>query len=305
MRTAILFSGTAYNFYDSIASLMANLVLPNNADVFILTSRYNMRRKAPSTDVLFSDDAKTWAEKARTMVRDTSRLVTNEDVAIIRGVFGDRLKDIRFINDMPEYQAHTAADGKKMMDLVNQFRRQSVVLGKPAPFGGDVTDPENNNIRCVIDQYHHVKRCYEMMEQFEQENGFKYDFVVRARLDFIAPSPLVLSHYYLNQDPSYLYVLGSFRRDPMEWADEFCWFSYRGTAARLFPELDRMGLIADRSYNTIHKGNEYLFAPETQFSILLYELAMCVINVKIYRSARYTKGTDGFDYMNYMFRREL
>lgn len=301
MKTAILFSGTAHNFKYSIQSLMDNVVVPNDADVFILTSRYNLRRKTPHTtdNLPTATDYAEWDAKALTSIRDVSQPINDADIELIRNTFGDRLKGLYFIDDMPEYQNVMLNDRIRMMDLVNKYRRENT----PAPFGGDVTNSDNGNIKCVIDQFNNIKKCYEIMEAYENGNGFKYDFVMRIRLDFVAPDVINIAHYYLNQDYHYLYCMGCFRIDKFEWMDEWGWFSHRDTAAKLFPYLNRMGFTINKKYNTIGSGNEFLFAPETQFSLLLHELNMKVINVHIYRSACYTDGGDGFDYMNYRFLR--
>jgi hypothetical protein len=186
-----------------------------------------------------------------------------------------------------------------MMREVNNFRELNI----PQPFGSNVLNTENGNIRCVIDQYGHIKKCFELMEEYEDANGFTYDYVMRARIDFICPFNFNLAHYYLNQDYPYLYLCGSYKIDNFEWTDEYCWFSKRPIAEKIFKSLDRMGLITDKmGKETISNNNEFLFSPETQFSLLLHELGLKVLNVKIYRSGRYTNDGD-YDYMNYTFSR--
>lgn len=296
MRTAILFTGTSYNFRFSIESLMQNFVLANDADVFILTSKYNMRRRTKAGTIPEASDSEAWHSKSQEMEREESDL-TQEDIDFIRSVFGSRLKVLAFIEDMPDYMKYLEGERVKMMDLVNIQRKNF----NPAPFGSDVTSTENGNIRCVIDQYNHVKKCFELMEAFEISHE-KYDYVCRARIDFICPKPIVFAHYYLNHDKSYLYTFGSYKIDNFEWADEYCFFAKRDIANVLFKSMDRMGLIThDRTkYNTISNNNEFLFCAETQYALLLDELNLPIVNVKIYRTAKYTN-SEGYDYMNYMF----
>lgn len=141
------------------------------------------------------------------------------------------------------------------------------------------------------------------MQAYEHTAGIKYHFVVRARMDFMVPEPVVLEHYHLNHDHPYLYVCGSFRRDPMEWADEFCFWAKRITADRLFPHLDQMGFVPEQGLTTIYNGNDYLFSTECQFSLLLHKLNIPCINVRIYRSSCFNPGGDGYDYLNYILRR--
>lgn len=296
MRTAILFTGTSYNFRFSIESLMQNFVLPNNADVFILTSRYNMMRRTKESEIPSAHDAKEWHLKSQQIEREETQL-NESDIEFIRSVFGDRLKVLAFIEDMPEYGRYLEGERVKMMDLVNSHRRNF----NPQPFGSDVLNTENGNIRCVIDQYNHVKKCFELMELYERSHE-KYNYVCRARIDFICQEPIVFSHYYLNHDKSFLYLLGSYKIDNFEWADEYCFFAKRDIADSLFNSMDRMGLITNegQKYNTISNGNEFLYCAETQFAILLQELDLPILNVKIYRTAKYTN-SNGYDYMNYMF----
>lgn len=308
MRTAILFSGTAYNFRHSIASIMENMVLPNDADVFILTSRYNMmRRTVSSSDVPLADDANQdlWNSKSRSITRHETQ-INDSDIAFIRETFGNRLVELQFIEDNPSYMAYLNTERVNMMMGINRYRDECLTIpGAIQPFGGDATQPENGNIKCVVDQYNHVKKCFEIMQHHEGIKG-RYDYVVRARLDCIASEKIVFAHYYLNHDYPYLYLCGSVRNDSFEWADEFFWFSKRDTAEKLFPALNRMGFITDRKYNTLApmQPNDFVFAPETQFSLLLYELEIPLINVHIYRSAKFTNGGDGYDYYNYKLRRD-
>jgi len=299
MRTAIIFSGTSYNFKFSVESLMKNLIIPNDADVFILTSRYNMRRRTVATEKKYLvENWSDWVEKSLTIERnDTS--VTEADIQLIKDAFGNRLKGLYFIDDMPDYQLHLARERNRLMDLINFYRSNNM----PAPFGGDVTDSNNGNIRCIIDQYNHVKKCFELMKRYEISNG-KYDYVMRVRLDFICPFEFNISHYYLGQDFHYLYSCGSFRTDPMEWADEFCFFAPRDIAENVFMNMDKMGFVPAGKRITVNESNDFIFAPETQFSLLLHELDIKVRNVKIFRSGYYSHGGDGYDYMNYRFRRD-
>lgn len=308
MRTAILFSGTAYNYKYSIDSLFKNLIFPNNADVFILTSHYNMRRRTvEGTLKVNAEDAEGWAIKNRAQERNEANGITTADINFIKDTFGDHLKVFQLMDHLDGYAEYINGEREKMMDTVNKYRAESLELKLPQPFGSDVLHSDNGNVRAIIDQYNHVKRCFELMEEYENANGFKYDIVARVRIDFICPFKFDFSHYYLNQDYHYLYNCGMFRQDPFEWADEFCFFSHRDTAQRVFKNLNRMGFITDRKYNTVYfeQGNDFIFAPECQWSLLLYELDVKALPIKIFRSACYTKGGDGWEYYNYMFRREI
>ena len=119
MKTAILLTGTSYNFRFSIQSLMDNLVIPNDADVFVLTSRCNVKRRAPTTaEAVSSDDPEAWAKKAATVERDTTQPFSQTDLEYLHQVLGGRLKALCFLEDMPDYEGQLQVRRQQMMDTV-------------------------------------------------------------------------------------------------------------------------------------------------------------------------------------------
>ncbi len=309
-KVAIIFSGTAYNYQTSIGSLLENLLVPNDADAFILTSRHNEVRRVPESDEIVDDSMPdAWAKKAHDQVRVTSPIDADGE-RLIRETFGDRLKGLLFLEDLPEHQADLDAKRTAMMNAINAYTEESKQRGITSlSFGGNVvTDPSNGTIRCTVDQYNHAKRCFQMLEAYEQELGEKYAWVVRVRLDFVCPEPFILERYYLNQDIPYLYVSRNTMDldNPVEWLDEFFWFSPRDIAQSLFTGLSRMGIIANRNYRTSHheqQSNDFMFSPETQFALLVQELGLPLLSIRVVRGSQYTNGGDGYDYLNYVLRR--
>jgi hypothetical protein len=309
-KVAVIFSGTAYNYQTSIGSLLENLLIPNDADAFILTSRHNELRRTPHSDEVVTDSMPdAWVKKVQDQVRITEP-IDADGVRLIRDTFGDRLKGLCFLEDLPDHQADIDAKRAAMMNAINSYIEESKQRGHTRlPFGGNTTtDPSNGCIRCVVDQYNHAKRCFQIMEAHERAVGERYAWVVRVRLDFVCPEPFVLERYYLNQDVPYLYVSRNTMEleNPVEWLDEFFWFSPRDIAQSLFTGLSRMGLITDRNYRTIHQeqqSNDFMFAPETQFALLVQELGLPLLSVRVVRGSQYTDGGDGFDYLNYVLRR--
>lgn len=306
-RTAILYSGSAYNTKFSLPSALKNLIEPNNADVFIVTDRRCLRRKTVASVIPDPDlDWQKFLEKNNRQVNDLSTPLQDEEVLHIKEVFGERLKSFNLIEDMQEYSGYLNEERAKMMHTCNEYRRESINRGIKPPFN-EIEHPANGNILCVVDQFRHIRKCYELMCEYENEHGFKYDYVMRARIDFIVPEKISVEHYTLNHDKAYWYIMGSVLRDPFPFAEEFCWFSKRSIADQIYPALDRMGLITDRKYDTYYEpqNNDFRFAAEAQFALLIKELGLPWINVKIYRSAQYTSGGDGWDYMNYRFKRNI
>lgn len=312
-RTAILYSGSAYNIKHSIKSQLENLIIPNDADVFIFTNRFCKRRKTPAgyiPDVSKLDTVEEndkWVEKVKTQFFEDIPL-TDEEISLIKNTLGDRVKVFQVADDYPDYMNYLNAGREEMRNSINVRMRENAEMGLATLFNGSpIENSDNGNIRNTSDQYKHVKKCYELMCQYEAENNIKYDWVIRARIDFVVPFVFNISHYYLNHDAPYLYNCSGFRNDDnVEWAEEFCWFSKRIVAEKLFPQLNRLGTIQTREYKTIDEKYpiDMLFSPEVQYCLLLLELNLHVITVPIHRSAMYTPGNDGYDYFNYMFRRD-
>ena len=305
-RTAILFSGSAYNIRFSIQSMMDNLVMPNNADVFIVTERRCLRRRTPAGEI---PDIETqwekWENKTKTIEHYLDQPLTNEEIELIKTTLGDRLKGFYLMDDMPEYFGYINQERDKMVAAVNTYRKENIELGIKPPFGNDVTHNDNGNIRCVVDQFRHIKKCYEFMCDYENQNNFKYDYVMRARIDFIVPEKISIEYYTLNHDRAYWYIMGSVLREEFPYSDEWCWFSKRSICDKIYPNLENMGLITDRKYETYYakQNNDFRFGSETQMALFISEINILYINVKIYRSSVFTNGGDGYDYMNYKFSR--
>ena len=306
-QTAILLSGRLGSWRNSLPSLRDNLARPSEADVFIVTSWKNMLRKAPSTPLVVSSANRlTWHEKGRTIVRE-ERLVTSSEVMEIAELLGPEvLKQILFVEDQSlSDQLTVALNRRKMAEAIKLYQAENRLRRLPPPCSGNDVLPEDAGIGYVVDQYHRVRTCYEAMERHEVQRGARYAYVMRARPDFVVDWSWDIRRYI--DDLNALFVCGSVRGnisfDEMEWADDFCWFSGREVAERLFPNLNRMGLITNRKHNTYNTAqkNDYVFAPETQFSLLLYELELPVKGLKIIREGQYTSGGDGYDYLNYLF----
>jgi len=304
-RTAILFSGSAYNIRFSIKSAMENLVIPNNADVFIVTERRCLRRRTVSQEPIpHVDQWEQFEKKTRSIRQELALPLTDQEIQLMRDTFGDRLKVFFLMDDNNDYKRYIANERDKMRIACNEYRKKSLELGIKPPFN-EIFDSDNGNIRCVVDQYRHVKKAYELMCQYENENNFKYDYVMRARIDFVVPEKISIEYYTLPHDRAYWYIMGSVLRDPFLYSEEFCWFSKRSICDKIYPALERMGYMTDRKYDTYYapQNNDFRFCAETQFAILIHELGIPHINVKIYRASMFSKGDDGYDYMNYFFRR--
>lgn len=297
-RTAILYSGSAYNIKYSLQSQLENLIIPNDADVFVLTTRYCLRRKTKSTipipDVDF--DTEEWNKKNANTIRDNEPL-SNEELELIKSTFGNRLKVVMVAEDTLEYMSYIEGERNKVQSEINNYNKESANLENPIC--------EISSIGSVVDQYRHAWKLYQLMQDYEKQTGIRYEWIMRARMDFIVPFEFNLKHYYENHDEPYLYDLHGFAPNTPYWFEEYCWFSKRKIADMLFPALNKIGLLTDRKYSTIEGEKDHRFSAEVQCGLLIYELGLQdkIIPVRIWRSCCYSSGGDGYDYFNYMFRR--
>lgn len=301
-KIAILLSGTAYNYKFSIDSMLKNMVIPNDADVFILTSRENDLRRTTDQTRINEIDPDEWHKKSLTIKRDKTS-VDDDQVNVISKTFGDRLKGFQFIEDIPGYSLYLESEQRRLAGIINNYSDESRSLKIKPAFRKKVASENNTYLMCMINQYNNVKMGFEIMKLYENKNNCEYDFIARVRMDFIVPEKIYFSWYYLNQDLGFLNVMGSVRENKFEWCDEYCFFARKDTANTLFSNLNQIGFITNRKYNTINPDNkeDYCFSPEVQFSLLCHELNLSLQQVKIFRSATYTDGGDGYDYFNYKF----
>ncbi len=157
-RSAIIFGGSSYNIKYSLESLKANLIEENDCDVFVVTTRACKRRKFDSIDE--SD-------------------LTNEEIELIKTTFGDRLKGLIIAEEDENYYNSIKNRRVAMMETANSYIKESKSQNLIPPWKGNlINSPDNGNIRCIIDQYSHIKRAYELMEEYENQNNFKYSYVI-------------------------------------------------------------------------------------------------------------------------------
>jgi hypothetical protein len=168
MRTAILLSGRMRTFWHNYKNVMENLIVPNNADVFIFAGGDNRsggiypgcsslkNRSGGQENLLEIDERQYFTEK-----------------------LGQYLKKMVFIED---------DRNQYISDYTGIFPFSSPVSGATTP-GGD------HRHYYIVDAYLRQKKCNELRKQYETEHGFKYDAVVRLRSDMIFTFKLDLQGY--------------------------------------------------------------------------------------------------------------
>jgi hypothetical protein len=149
-RIAIIVSGRTRNFPMTLKNFMDNIVVPNNADVFILFQR-NTRLTCDHVPI------------------------PNNDMKHIKKVLGKNLKHISFTDDDydKEFSETMEACNRNIQDLMippSQLRH-NILDNKISPY--------------PIDQYLKIRKIAIILEEYEKKNNIKYDIVVRSRIDHI------------------------------------------------------------------------------------------------------------------------
>jgi hypothetical protein len=168
VKVAVLMSGFMYNYKFNYTSIIENLISLHNADVFIFTGRRNTLK----------DYHKEF------FINEEEERYIKEILSPIKLSFSDDDEFyIKELNELKElYKNHVSSFKSKMEDVY--------YLGEKG---------ERN-----VDQYLRLKKAYELMHNYEKENNFKYDIIIRCRPDDMILSPINLRKIY----KSTVYVLG-------------------------------------------------------------------------------------------------
>lgn len=182
-RTAVLFSGQLRHFKKSFPSVYKNLILPNNADVFIhawfdkdnltLHSR-DAGRKYPPLD---PDDDQRVIEmyKPKRYVIEKQRMFCNKHIKIPE----------KYTRDMISMQNDPAIAAQRTTFLVHSM-------------------------------WYSLFKCNELKELYALENNINYDYVINIRFDASINSPVIMSTYDTTQG---LYTCNNLQREglPSDW----------------------------------------------------------------------------------------
>jgi hypothetical protein len=153
-RLCVVISGYIYQYLVSIDNIINNLIIPNNADVYMNIGIYNNIRGK-------NKDVNTRYDKC----------LTNEDIFIIKNKFGKYLKKL-FIFDIDEkYMEDLKKANVDYKERTNDFDPLSYNAFYCVKKGVCNEKPTN-------EQYFHVSKCFDLIPENEI-----YDYCIRIRLD--------------------------------------------------------------------------------------------------------------------------
>lgn len=158
MRTAVLLTGLQRNSSHFVANLLGCLIDINDCDVFIYTA----------------DDSKVRREVGRE-IRILNMRPDDDfcDEDGLRKRYGEKVKGVKVDRgnaEMNEFMSLLFPD-----DGVDVKREKHMSNGRDS----HVLECNKN----IVSQFFKVRQAVLMMEEYERANGFKYDYVLRLRMD--------------------------------------------------------------------------------------------------------------------------
>lgn len=162
MKIAILLSGRMRTFWHNYKNILENLIVPNDADVFIFAGG----------DQRFNDDRWTGLYPYCSTLKS-------------RG--GDSIENII---DLDERQYFT--------DKLGSYLKKFVYLEEDPSFKTDFSEilgQKTHGHGYIVEAYLRQKKCNELRKQYELEQGLKYDAIVRLRSDMVFSFKLDLQNY--------------------------------------------------------------------------------------------------------------
>jgi hypothetical protein len=161
MRVAVVMAGLLGSYQVAIDLIMKNLILPNNADIFILTSRYNYVHASSE------DDFTPYNFPASVSLVD-------EDC--IKQCFGKHLRYFSYSEDLPGYQDELQKQKEKLKERLHSFEGEDLYFNQSS---GTVY-----NETTYLDQYLKLKFLMPLISG--------YDLVMRFRIDHVLTRRLIL-----------------------------------------------------------------------------------------------------------------
>ena len=105
--------------------------------------------------------------------------------------------------------------------MYNNFNIKKMHLETQIPFSvPDILEKRKtyySNAFNICSSLYSIYKCNELKKEYEKQNNFKYDLVIRTRLDFGFHEPLNINEY----DPKFIYVPNDFGTKRYGFNDQF------------------------------------------------------------------------------------
>jgi len=166
MKICILLSGLQRNFEPFIENQLKLVIEPYDLDVFIYTSNQNLLRYYHKTQ-------QNHQTKKNHHINHPNALIFYDPNGII-----DYVKKENYENDEDFFRS-------KYKNLKGIYIDHNDTKFNEFIEKNKVTKHKNHTLN-MVSSYFKINECIKLMEEYENKNNFKYDVVIRCRLDFFA-----------------------------------------------------------------------------------------------------------------------
>lgn len=162
-KIAILFPGNLDSYKISIKDVKKCLIEPNDADVFIISSKNAYIR-------MVGEDFNGGLH---------SIILNDSDKDKIYTELGNRVKVFKWTEDISDYEEQMNKQIQHLWEVTKWVKPERRFMQYYDPEKGTIGKP-----RFYIDRFLKMRNLYKLFTQYCKENNITYDIIVRSRLDF-------------------------------------------------------------------------------------------------------------------------
>ena len=157
MKVALLLTGELRTLERTQQTILANLIIPNNASVFIHAEN------------------KSYDQTTKT------------ELSVFTQYWGNHVKAAMFLSAVEQREY------KYILDYLWNCKAKisETVFKAKTPVNREYL----RNSGTII-EYYQIWKCYQLMRDYEKQQGQQFDLIIRSRLDAIFTLPLICANYY-------------------------------------------------------------------------------------------------------------
>jgi hypothetical protein len=161
MKVALCLSGQLRTFEKTYELIYNNIIVPNNADVFI----------------------HSWITDENTYFgTDPSRIYITDDNSHLKAL--ELYKPKKYLFEKPK--------------SFKNYHHLKIPIGWQNTCKSNIINPSAHIATQTVSMFYGIYKCNELKEDYANENNITYDAVIRLRFDAIIPKQILISNFNLN-----------------------------------------------------------------------------------------------------------